>query len=205
MQLSLFENNIDIKSYNESKIKLIEGLSIFYDFISEEDEVSIIETIDNNKWLLDLSRRVQHYGYKYDYKKRRIDNKMYLGKLPEWLQKITLVMIENNVIDFTPDQAIINEYQPGQGIAPHIDCEPCFGDTIISLSLGSSCMMNFEKEPNSKQKIEIFLEPRSLIIMREESRYNLYHSIPSRKKDKIADNLFTRNRRISVTFRKIIY
>lgn len=35
-----------------------------------------------------------------------------------------------------PDQVIVNEYQPGQQIAPHIDCVPCFGSVVASLTLG---------------------------------------------------------------------
>lgn len=204
MQLSLFQENFDVKSYNTDKINQLSGLSLEYDFITDYEERKLIALIDQQPWLNDLSRRVQHYGFKYDYKARKIDNSMYLGNLPEWLQNLAVRMHTHKLIDFMPDQAIINEYEPGQGISPHIDCEPCFGDTIISLSLGSSAVMNFESKPNSKEKIEIFLEPRSLVVMKEESRYNFYHSIPARKKDNIENHIFHRTRRISVTFRKII-
>ena len=42
-----------------------------------------------------------------------------------------------------PDQLIVNEYQPGQGISAHIDCEPCFKNTIVTVSLGSVYEMDF--------------------------------------------------------------
>lgn len=203
-QLSLFEESFDPRIYNAKLLPNIEGLHVFYEFISENEEKELLKKLDSQPWLQDLTRRVQHYGYKYDYKARKIDNSMYLGNLPEWLQNLAVKMHTHKLIDFMPDQAIINEYEPGQGISPHIDCEPCFGDTIISLSLGSSAVMNFESKPNSKEKIEIFLEPRSLVVMKEESRYNFYHSIPARKKDNIENHIFHRTRRISVTFRKII-
>lgn len=204
MQLSLFQENFDAKSYNANKISQLAGLSVNYDFITELEEIKLIELIDQQPWLNDLSRRVQHYGFKYDYKARKIDDSMFLGELPIWLKDLSNKMFNEKIINFIPDQAIINEYEPGQGIAAHIDCEPCFGDTIISLSLGSSAVMNFETAPNSKQKIEVFLEPRSLIIMQKESRFNFYHSIPARKNDKLLNNSFPRSRRISVTFRKVI-
>lgn len=204
MQLSLFQENFDAKSYNAIKISQLAGLSVNYDFITELEEIKLIELIDQQPWLNDLSRRVQHYGFKYDYKARKIDDSMLLGELPIWLKDLSNKMFNEKIINFIPDQAIINEYEPGQGIAAHIDCEPCFGDTIISLSLGSSAVMNFETKPNSKQKIEICLEPRSLLIMREESRFKYYHSIPARKKDIVENNTIPRNRRVSVTFRKVI-
>lgn len=204
MQLSFFEEHFDPRSFNAEKIDQLSGLSIEYDFISLFEEQRLIEIIDELPWLNDLSRRVQHYGFKYNYKARNIDKKMYIGDLPVWLRSLAEKMLNQNLINFMPDQAIINEYESGQGIAAHIDCEPCFGDTIISLSLGSSAVMNFEREPNSKQRVEIFLEPRSLIIMQDESRFNFYHSINARKKDNLENNIFPRLRRISVTFRKVI-
>ena len=80
------------------------------------------------------------------------------------------------------DQLIINEYFPGQGIAPHIDCEPCFTNTIASISLGSATVMDYTKDTTS---IPVVLRPRSLVVMKEESRYEWKHGIASRKTDKI--------------------
>jgi alkylated DNA repair dioxygenase AlkB len=41
------------------------------------------------------------------------------------------------------NQLIINEYEPGQGINPHVDNTTLFTDTVVSLSLGSEAIMNF--------------------------------------------------------------
>jgi alkylated DNA repair dioxygenase AlkB len=205
MQIDLFNNSR--KTNKEMSIDLalsINGLELFFDFITLEEEKQLLKNIDDNIWLNDLSRRVQHYGYKYDYRARKIDNSFYLGELPQWLNEIALKLYRNKLIDFLPDQAIINEYEPGQGIASHIDCEPCFGDTIISLSLGSSCVMNFSREVNSIDKTAVLLEPRVLVIMKKESRYDWFHGIPPRKSDKFNDNLIKRQRRVSITFRKVI-
>ena len=38
---------------------------------------------------------------------------------------------------------IVNEYEPGQGINPHIDNTNLFRDTIVSVSLGSPTIMIF--------------------------------------------------------------
>lgn len=182
----------------------VTGLEMHFDFISTSEELGLIEEIDKSPWITDLSRRVQHYGYKYDYKARRLDKSLYLGPLPIWLAALAERLKSSGIIDIIPDQAIVNEYEPGQGIAPHIDCEPCFGDTIISLSLGSTCVMNFEKSPNSKEKVEVLLEPKSLVVMKGESRFKWYHSISARKTDKINGQALQRKRRISITFRKVV-
>ena len=62
---------------------------------------------------------------------------MYLGELPLWTKPLIQKFLSDNLFDLEPDQLIINEYLPGQGIANHIDCEPCFDDTVISISLNS--------------------------------------------------------------------
>jgi len=205
MQTDLFGNSekekIDISI---DLAKNIAGLEIYPDFITQEEEKALIKSIDNSPWQDVLKRRVQHYGYKYYYRARKINNSLFLGALPSWSEIISQRMADKKIINFTPDQAIINEYEIGQGISPHIDCEPCFGDTIISLSLGSSCVINFEKNIHSKDKIGIFLEPRTLLVMKEESRYDWYHGIPQRKSDKFSGETIKRARRISITFRKVI-
>ena len=205
MQIDLFghieKSRTDISLELASEIK---GLELYPNFISQKEEKELINSIDNSPWLNDLKRRVQHYGYKYDYRARKIDNSLYLGELPSWSKFIYTKMVDEKIIDFIPDQAIINEYETGQGISSHIDCEPCFGNTIISLSLNSSCVINFEKELNSKQKIGIFVEPKTLLVMKKESRYEWFHGIPQRKSDKFNNETTKRERRISITFRKVI-
>ena len=173
----------------------IEGLSYLPNFISNDEQKALIEGIDHQPWLHDLKRRVQHYGYKYDYKARRATSDSYLGPLPDWLADVA------DRLPFIPDQAIVNEYLPGQGISAHIDCEPCFGDQIASLSLGSAAMMQFEK---NGQREELYLEPCSLLILSGAARYEWTHAIPVRKSDKVNGFKHLRERRISVTFRSMI-
>jgi alkylated DNA repair dioxygenase AlkB len=182
----------------------VEGLELHPDFIDKNQESALLNHINSSEWLTELSRRVQHYGYKYDYRARKIDSSFFLGKLPDWLNEIALKIYHSNIIDFIPDQVIINEYESGQGIAPHIDCAPCFGDTIVSLSLGSACIINFERKPRSKEKVGILVEPRALLVMKHESRYNWYHGIPPRKTDKFNGESIRRKKRVSITFRKVI-
>ncbi len=77
-------------------------------------------------------------------------------------------------------------------------CSPTlFGNEIASLSLGSSCVMEFT---NDTRKIPIFLPSRSLVILRDEARYKRKHGIPARKQD----NGIPRTHRISLTFRSVV-
>lgn len=179
----------------------ISGLSYIPNYITSEQERNLVQMIDSQSWLTDLKRRVQHYGYKYDYKSRRIDLSMKVGDLPDWLSAIAKRLYDEGIFKEIPDQVIVNEYEAGQGITPHIDCEPCFEDTIVSLSLLSSVYMDFSK---GDEKIPLWLEPRSIIVLKDESRYDWKHGIASKKSDNHNGEKMVRERRISLTFRKVI-
>ena len=77
---------------------------------------------------------------------------MRVGELPEWLKILSEKLYQEGYMPKIADQVIVNEYLPGQGISAHIDCEPCFQDTIVSLSLGSSCVMDFTNKFEQNQK-----------------------------------------------------
>jgi len=181
----------------------ISGLIYHKNYITSSEHDTLLATIDGQIWMTDLKRRVQHYGYRYDYRARATTTDRYLGALPDWLMVLGKKLHGDRLIPAIPTQVIINEYLAGQGIAPHVDCEPCFGDTIISLSLGSSCVMNFA-HLKSDIEIPILLEPCSLVIMQAESRYLWKHGIPARKNDIFAGKTIHRQRRVSVTFRTVI-
>lgn len=186
------------------KITDIKGLRYVRNFITKQEHDYLLQQIDASVWLDDLKRRVQHYGYKYDYKRRNIDLSMKIGELPSWALQVANKMYAEGLINYLPDQVIVNEYQVGQGISPHIDCEPCFEDTIISLSLGSACVMDFVHKDDKEQKLHKLLEPCSLVILQDEVRYNWLHGIKPNKTDNYNGRKIVRQRRVSLTFRKVI-
>lgn len=179
----------------------IPSLDYIPDFIDQEEERYFLQKIDEAVWDNTLKRQVQHYGYRYDYKARSVVSSSYLGALPKYLDELAQKLYIKNLFSKKPDQVIVNEYLPGQGIAPHIDCESCFGNEIASLSLGSGAVMQFT---NLDENQEIYLENRSLILLQDDARYKWKHSIPARKSDKIFGKSVSRSRRISLTFRNII-
>ena len=88
---------------------------------------------------------------------------MALGPLPGWALELAERLRHEGISPALPDQLIVNEYLPGQGIASHIDCEPCFGGVICSLSLGSSCAMVMTQACDGRQE-QIRLVPGSLLV-----------------------------------------
>jgi len=205
----LFNQDTEIITQSEkniakimSDIKVIKGLTYIPNFIDTKEVKNYIDAINSEQWLSDIKRRVQHYGYKYDYKARSIDYSMFIGNLPTWAESMAQRLYDEKHINVIPDQLIINEYEPGQGIANHVDCQPCFGDTVISISLNSSCVMDFINL-RTKEKIEVMLDSGSLVVLSGEARHNWTHGIAQRKTDKFNGVKTNRKLRISMTFRKV--
>lgn len=189
--------NLDLVKKLVSRTPPIAGMTYLPSFLTEEEQANLLQTVDYFPWLNDLKRRVQHYGYKYDYTTKVVRPDMSVGPLPDQFKVLARKMYDCDILSEMPDQLIVNEYLPGQGIAPHIDCVPCFKDNIVSISLGDTYVMDFTK---GTEKISIPLAPGSLLKLTGESRYKWRHSIASRKKD--GDHV--RSRRVSLTFRQVI-
>src|SRR5581483_2461219 len=102
-QINLFANDLSAEVE-------IPGLSCITDYISADEEAELLSLIDKQIWLTDLKRRVQHYGYKYDYKARTVSNDAHLGPLPSWLAPVSEKLRADKVFEVVPDQVIVNEY-----------------------------------------------------------------------------------------------
>ncbi|MCW5940510.1 MAG: alpha-ketoglutarate-dependent dioxygenase AlkB [Fimbriimonadaceae bacterium] len=179
----------------------IPGLICAPNFINEPS--SLLATLDRMPWLDDLSRRVQHYGWRYDYKSRKIQHDAYLGPLPGFLRDVAEKLFSAGLLKCVPDQAIVNECLPGQGIAAHIDCEPCFGPEIAMISLGDDYPMRFTNV-STAQAIDVWLPVDSACVISGPARYEWRHEIAKRKSDLLGGTRKHRTRRVSVTFRTVI-
>jgi alkylated DNA repair dioxygenase AlkB len=182
---------------------MISGLKYIDNYLSLEQEAELISKIDFSDWSNDLKRRTQHYGYKYDYTLKKITPSSYIGEIPDWLKSSGELLVNQKYFEELPDQVIVNEYQPGQGIARHVDCTTCFDHTIASISLNSACLMVFENF-RTKEVKQLYLQPRSLLLLSGEARYDWMHSIAAQKSDTVGYDIFPRERRVSITFRNVL-
>ncbi|XP_041464023.1 alkylated DNA repair protein alkB homolog 8-like [Lytechinus variegatus] len=190
------------------------GLVIIPDFIDERLEHKLVNSIDwqssSEKVNQSLKhRKVKHHGYEFKYTTNNIDRDQPLpGGMPKLYDHVINRIMETGHVQFKPDQLTINQYQPGQGIPPHVDTHSAFEDAIISLSLESQVVMEFI-DPEGHQ-VPIVLPRRSLLIMTEEARYKWTHGIIPKKTDIIPDptspeslTLHPRAQRTSFTFRAV--
>jgi alkylated DNA repair dioxygenase AlkB len=175
------------------------GLFYVPGFLTEGDQCRLVEELDANVWNLELKRRVQHYGYRYDYKARRIDSSMHLGPLPPFARPIATMLSTVESFAQVPDQLIVNEYRPGQGISAHVDCETCFNNRVAIISLGWPYEMEFQ-HVHSRSITKLLLGVGSLLVLADEARYLWTHQIRA----KMQDHGVLRQRRVSLTFRKVL-
>lgn len=193
------------------------GLRLTPDYLAPDAAATLLGQIDAAPWSSALRRRVQHYGFAYDYRRRGAAAPVPLGPPPGWLSPLCARLVLEGTFAAPPDQVIVNEYLPGQGIAPHIDRTDLFGETIASLSLGGACVMRFEAVAgDGPGGLDLPLPPRSLLVMRGEARKAWRHGIAARKSDPISASgpasgpaagpggRIPRTRRVSITFRTLL-
>ena len=179
----------------------IKGLTYINDAVPNEINQEIIrwflsqETQDSLKPITNSpnSRKVLHYGYKYNYRTRSIYEKASAIPL-SILKLLEYIPTSDDDNDDYFNQCIINHYSPGQGISFHID-RISYGGTIACFTFildknGSSRTMYFKR--GSKEKIKVSTTDGSLYIMRNAARYEWKHGMINKQP-----------RCISVTFRNV--
>lgn len=130
-----------------------------------------------------------------------------LGDIPKVFHGILERVAPFFPIEEPPDSLIVNEYEIGQGIMPHVD-SPEFGPVVVSVSLLSACALSVQpvqKKGEMEREGGCFLKlpPRSAVVLAKESRYGYTHGISKEKVDWINGEAIERSRRISLTIRRI--
>ena len=197
--------NYGIQDRGMHRIPEIRGLYYFCGFLEEHAQRAFVKCIDTRPWRTDLERRVQHYGWRYDYRTRTVTQDMDLGPLPDWVADVaSRLYSETKLFERVPDQAIVNEYRPGQGIALHADRQ-CFGDTVATLSLGDDWEMRLRPvRGTAKEDRRIMLARGSVLILTADSRSRWMHGIDRRRMERSTIGQRERQRRLSLTFRTML-
>ena len=190
----------------------IPGLIYIPEFLSQKEHNSIMEILygpQNHLWVHEegrfgsqLSRRNQQFGWRYNYSIQDIDKSDF--PLPDWTKPYYERIMTLGLLQRAPEQMIVNEYLPGQGITPHVDKTHCFGDVITGLNLESPIIIEFSPLSNRKSSIEVYVAPRSAYLMTGEARFSYLHSIRCRTTDTVHGRVYSRKKRVSITLRHVI-
>ncbi|PVF95512.1 hypothetical protein CPB86DRAFT_787977 [Serendipita vermifera] len=88
-------------------------------------------------------------------------------------------------------QVILNRYEPGQGISPHVDLLQRYGDGIMGVSLGGGCTMNFRyvgpPSFQTEKEVALWLPENSIIVLQGDARYKWSHGIQPLHGDPVID------------------
>ena len=178
------------------------GAEIVPDVVTEAEERRILLRIGQARWLDELSRRVQHYGFRYDYRARASGRHIPAPAFPRWAVAVA-ERLRPLFGDARPEQCIVNEYRPGQGIGMHAD-HADFGPVVASLSLGAAWRMQFRPRnvrPYAREGLpsdEVAVLPRrSVPVLRGAARTEWMHGIDR------AANARQPETRVSATFRTL--
>ena len=178
----------------------VPGLFLYPNFIDEAKEAQLLNEIDSQTWIVDYLRRLQYYGYRNELDKP-YDLIKFPVAMPPLIEQLSHEIVAQKIILLQPDQVIINEYTPGEGIKPHKD-RAYYENQICGVNLGSSCIMRFIRGANL-EIIDVEIPRRSLYVMQDDARKKWKHGIPPRKKDVVQGHVQHRERRVSITYRKV--
>ncbi|MFC6268049.1 alpha-ketoglutarate-dependent dioxygenase AlkB family protein [Frigoriflavimonas asaccharolytica] len=184
----------------------IDGTVNYFGKVFDKDETDylFINLLKNIEWKNDeaiifgkkiiTKRKVAWYGEeKFNYTYSKI-TKVALKFTPE------LSLIKNRVEAMTGQKfnsCLLNLYHDGsEGMAYHSDAEKDLkkNGVIASLSFGAERKFSF-KHKESKERVDVFLENGSLLVMKDETQTHWLHRLPPTKK--------VLSERINLTFRQI--
>jgi alkylated DNA repair dioxygenase AlkB len=177
---------------------MIAGLQYVSGYLDGAEQDALLDTVSLLDWQDAGGRRIQYYGHWYHHAKGGVYR---IGLLPAWAASLAERLTHDRLMPYVADQLIVTEYEPGEGIRPHIDA-PVFADVIVGVALGSTCVMEFLRQGHATE--EVLLEPGSAVVFSGDARQEWQHAIPARTADDWRGRRLRRSRRVSLTFRKML-
>ena len=177
---------------------MIPGLEYVPGYLPGAEQDALLATVAELDWQDAGGRRIQFYGHWYHHAKGGVYR---VGDLPAWAASLAERLTRDRLMPYVADQLIVTEYEPGEGIPPHIDA-PVFADVIVGVALGSTCVMEFLRQGHARE--EVLLEPGSAVVFSGDARHEWQHAIPARTSDDWRGQRLRRSRRVSLTFRKML-
>lgn len=197
----------------------IPGLIYYRNFFSEEEQKELLSIVDSQEWRHILCRRQQFYGEVY-YHTKHSHIELQPGNTDGLDLNLITPALKKCVGFFgdqgMPKQILVNEYLNNMGIASHFEDPTAFGEIILTASFVNPLYMTLKKpvEPTNAcadytHIVKILLEPGSLLIMKDEARYEYRHGISKYKwvhfpDDRESIHRDASYRRVSITMRHLL-
>jgi len=188
----------------------VPGLCLIYNFLSEDEEKKLLTAIENLPWATNRAqtRRVQLYVPWKEEPKFVIVPKPQITPLPVEAKAIGEKIIQlgkNNFTNWDWDrykisedkfcELQINEYNMSDALGFHKDNPIAYTEVICGVSLMADCWIHYQY---LMQEVKVLIPKRSVYLLTGAARYKWKHGIPP-------DSLVGGDKRISLTFRKVLY
>ncbi|KAJ2951342.1 hypothetical protein O0L34_g5744 [Tuta absoluta] len=175
-------SRIELSSLEQYRVQNLCATAFYVrEWVSREEEAALLGRVygaPRPKWTQLSGRRLQNWGGVPHARG------MLAEQLPGWLQD-QLHRLPHDAPP-QPNHVLVNEYHPGQGIMAHED-GPLFHPVIATLSLGSHIVLRlYQKTKEGEERREagaLLLEPRSLLILKDELYKDHLHAIEEVKCD----------------------
>lgn len=100
---------------------------------------------------------------------------------PDWLADLgrrALADAYDEAVDYRPDTALVNWYDPEAKMGMHQDKDEVAADPVVSLSVGDSCVFRFGNTTSrTKPWTDVVLASGDAVVFGRESRF-AYHGVP---------------------------
>mmetsp|Transcript_2525 Transcript_2525/g.16654 ORF Transcript_2525/g.16654 Transcript_2525/m.16654 type:complete len:294 (+) Transcript_2525:2234-3115(+) len=197
------EERLEICSCLSAKIDVephvvVDGLYVFRGGLCNACERNLLEDVMDEGVVAGTNNQAMRFGQFPIWAEREVERVHHLLRNASQLYPTLEPFAQRNP---TFNQMIINKYSPGEGINNHVDLQ-AFADGILSISLGSSCVMVFQQLQGTNRE-EVILHRGDVLFMCGSARYEWEHGIPARTSDMWGGSIQPRGMRISLTFRKM--
>ena len=200
----------------------VPGLRLLYDVVSAREEESIISSLRRDRSAVEANNihRATQWGWIFYSCGQRMTHADRLSPLPRWMGALVdRTLASDPARQFLPSledwgdgvqHALLNEYEPGDGVRAHTDDTRFWRKFVLGLSLGSAVTMRFTS-PSAclsclamqTEAVDVRLPARSLYVLTGASRWVWKHEIAYQLEDIVAGISVPRGHRMSVTLRGI--
>lgn len=172
------------------KIEEVPGFYIIDEFLTEEEELQLLNSIDEHEWQQherDKDRQIQIYGpfLNSRYQIEKTESKVnpmpdYAFSLCKKVEKsINAAKIYPGIGTYKLGEVIhtglfINRYGPQDHLRFHFDDRAFYKELLIGISLGADCLFSMRRGLVIE---DLFVPRRSMYIMSKDARYKFEHGI----------------------------
>ena len=135
----------------------------------------ILET-PPGRWVQVRGRRLQMWGGEVT-----SEGLINPENLPVWVEILAARLYSEGLFPWKPNHALINDYQPGEGIMPHTD-GPAYYPQVAIVSLNSPAVFQYWTQ-SRKPCLSVYVEPRSLLVFSGRFYTDLLHSVEAKRSD----------------------